>query len=84
MANLKTFVLVITLVLFAHLPAHAVQSQSIGQKLESLGKINGKFTFAVIGDSRSGDAVYKKIIGMVMERKPAFIINLGDVINHPS
>jgi len=83
MAYLKNFFLVITLVLFAYSSAHAVQAQVIGQKLASLEKINGKFTFAVIGDNRSGDDVYKKIIGMLMERRPDFVINLGDQIIHP-
>lgn len=83
MAYLKKSFLVIALVLFAYSSANAAQAQAIGQKLASLEKINGKFTFAVIGDNRAGDDIYKKIIGMAMERKPSFIINLGDMITHP-
>lgn len=83
MTYLKRFSLVVALVLFAYSSAYAAQSQAIGQKLASLEKINGKFTFAVIGDNRSGDDVYKKVLGMVMERRPDFVINVGDQIIHP-
>ena len=79
----KKSLLVIALVLFAYSSAYAAQAQAIGQKLASLEKINGKFTFAVIGDNRSGDDVYKKVLGMVMERRPDFVINVGDQIIHP-
>ena len=49
----------------------------------ALEKIGDKFSFIVIGDNRSGDEVYRKIISMAMERKPAFLINTGDMIATP-
>jgi len=63
--------------------AIAAQDQQLAQKLESLEKIQGKFSFIVIGDNRSGDDTYKKIISMIMERKPDFVVNTGDVITNP-
>lgn len=41
------------------------------------------YTFAVMGDNRSGDRVYSKILAEVMRRGPAFAINVGDVIPNP-
>lgn len=61
----------------------AAQDQQIQQKLSTLEKIGDKFSFIVIGDNRSGDEVYRKIISMTMERKPAFLINTGDMIATP-
>jgi len=61
----------------------AAQDRPLEQKLAALEKISGRFTFAVIGDNRAGDDIYRKVIGQVMERKPAFIINTGDQIDKP-
>ncbi len=41
------------------------------------------FKFAVIGDNRSGDRVYKKIVKGMMRRKPDLVFNTGDVIPNP-
>ncbi|MEK6744901.1 MAG: metallophosphoesterase [Nitrospirota bacterium] len=61
----------------------AAQDRPLQQKLAALEKITGKFTFAVIGDNRTGDDIYRKVIGQVLERKPAFIVNTGDQIEKP-
>ena len=71
------FVVVLTSVAFA------AQDQQVRQKLDVLEKIQGKFTFVVIGDNRSGDETYKKLVSMIMERKPDFVVNTGDMINKP-
>jgi len=63
--------------------AVAAQDQQIAQKLTVLEKIQGKFTFVVLGDNRSGDDTYRKIVSRAMERKPDFIINTGDMIAKP-
>jgi len=63
--------------------AFAAQDQQIAQKLVALEKIQGKFTFIVMGDNRSGDDIYRKIISLAMERKPDFIVNTGDMIATP-
>jgi 3',5'-cyclic AMP phosphodiesterase CpdA len=63
--------------------ALAAQDQQIQQKLIALEKIQGKFSFIVVGDNRSGDDTYKKIVSMIMERKPDFVVNTGDMIATP-
>jgi 3',5'-cyclic AMP phosphodiesterase CpdA len=61
----------------------SVHSRQMQQKLDALGNIQGKFTFAVFGDNRSGHDMYRKIVSLVMERQPDFIVNTGDQINKP-
>jgi 3',5'-cyclic AMP phosphodiesterase CpdA len=69
--------------LLATATSFAAQNQQIAQKLEALENIRGKFSFVVIGDSRSGDDTYRKLVSMIMERKPDFVVNTGDVIATP-
>ncbi len=64
-------------------PAPAVQNQQIAQKLAALEQLRGRFTFIVLGDNRSGDDNYRKIVAMIVERRPDFIINTGDMIAKP-
>jgi 3',5'-cyclic AMP phosphodiesterase CpdA len=61
----------------------AAQDQQIQKKLAALEKIEGKFSFIVIGDNRSGDDIYRKIVSMAMSRKPDFVVNTGDMIVTP-
>ena len=61
----------------------ASQNQQIAQKLVALEKIPGKFSFIVMGDNRSGDDIYTKIISLAMDQKPDFIVNVGDMITNP-
>lgn len=63
--------------------AFAAQDQQIQQKLAALEKLPGKFTFVVFGDNRSGDDTYRKLVSMIRERKPEFVINVGDMIATP-
>ena len=63
--------------------AIAAQDQQIQQKLATLEKIGPRFSFIVIGDNRSGDEIYRKIVAMAMERKPDFVVNTGDMITTP-
>lgn len=39
------------------------------------------FTFAVCGDSRMGDEVYKEILRRVEQDNVAFLVNTGDLVN---
>jgi predicted phosphodiesterase len=73
----------VLLFLLAAAGAFAAQDQQIAQKLAALEKIQGKFTFVVLGDNRSGDEVYRKIVSMIIERKPDFVVNTGDLIATP-
>ena len=42
--------------------------------------LKNPFTFAVIGDNRSGQETYKKLVSMIAKDDPAFVMNTGDVI----
>jgi len=39
------------------------------------------FTFAVCGDNRQGDAIYRKVLDMVVRDGCAFLINTGDLVS---
>jgi 3',5'-cyclic AMP phosphodiesterase CpdA len=80
---LREYIFLVLFGTFAALSAFAAQDQQIAQKLAALEKINGKFTFVVLGDNRSGDDIYRKIVAQVMDRKPDFVINTGDMIATP-
>ncbi len=82
MRSVKTWALFLLVLVNAGI-AFAAQDQQIAQKLAALEKIQGKFSFVVIGDNRSGDDTYKKIVSMILERKPDFVVNTGDMIVTP-
>lgn len=69
--------------MLAYSAAFTAQASTIEQKLASLEQISGRFTFAVLGDSRSGDAIYKEFVGKIAAGGPAFVVNVGDVIFMP-
>ncbi len=78
--QLRAWSTILLLFLLSSAPVFSAQDQQIGQKLATLEKIQGRLTFIVLGDNRSGDDAYRKLISMAMERKPAFIVNTGDQI----
>ncbi len=78
----KTLIILL-LILVAVSLSFAGQDQQIAQKLAALEKIQGKFSFVVLGDNRSGGDVYRKIVSMAMDRKPDFVVNTGDMIASP-
>ncbi len=82
MRNKKIITILLLLLAWAG-TAIAGQDQQIAQKLAVLEKVQGKFTFVVVGDNRSGDEIYKKLLTLVMERKPNLIVNTGDLIATP-
>lgn len=59
------------------------KSPTLKRELAKLSSIKGSFSFAVMGDNRSGDRVYKKIVHLIMVQKPLFVVNTGDVIPNP-
>jgi len=79
----KTIPTLLLLLVFAVSSSFAAQDQQIQQKLAVLEAIQGKFTFIVLGDNRSGDDIYRKLISQAMARTPAFIVNTGDLIATP-
>ncbi len=63
-------------------PAFAT-SKAMQKTLGELKATTGDYTFAVVGDNRSGDRVYAKIAAGMMQRKPNVVFNTGDLIPHP-
>lgn len=83
MLNRNYFSFIFLVILLVARLGIAAQNQQIQQKLPALEKIQGKFSFIVIGDNRTGHDIYSKVVQMAMERKPAFIVNTGDQISTP-
>ena len=61
----------------------AGQNETTQKRIALLEKTAGAFSFVVLGDNRSGDDRYAKLISLAMERRPHFIVNTGDQIPHP-
>ena len=83
--DVRKYTIISLLFTFAMLvsTAFAAQDQQIQQKVAALEKLTGKFTFVVFGDNRSGDDTYRKLVSMIVARKPAFVVNVGDMIVTP-
>jgi predicted phosphodiesterase len=62
----------------------AVSIREVSQNIERVKSIQPPFQFAVLGDSRDGKRVYTQLIQKILERKPHFIIHLGDMISKAS
>jgi len=58
-------------------------SEAPNSKAAVTEKIHGKFSFVVLGDNRSGDEVYQKLLKMAVSRNPDFMVNTGDQIASP-
>src|SRR3972149_1927661 len=78
--NMVKYFLVVVLSLYLASGVFAGQNQQIKETLAALDALQGKFTFIVLGDNRSGDDIYSKLVAMMMEREPAFIVNTGDQV----
>ena len=76
-----TFFLLIFLIPY---PSHAGSIRDLSQSVERVKSIESPVQFAVLGDSRDGKRVYTQLIQRILERKPHFIIHLGDMISNPS
>ncbi len=57
--------------------------ETLSHKLDRLSKLQGSFTFAVLGDTRSGGNDYSEIVRRVMEHRPDFVAHTGDMVNSP-
>ncbi len=76
--------LLLGVVLLISWPAYAGSIRDVSQNIEEVRSIEPPFQFALIGDSRDGAKVYVRLMGRILERKPHFLIHLGDMIPHPS
>jgi predicted phosphodiesterase len=61
----------------------AASIREVSQNIESVRSIQPPFQFALVGDSRDGEKVYRQLMQRFLERKPNFIIHLGDMITRP-
>lgn len=74
--------IVIGILCCASRPA-AADSPALRGVLSRLAATSGPVTFAILGDNRSGDRVYQKVIQRMLARAPLFVMNTGDVIPNP-
>ena len=70
-------------VLLISFPSYAGSIRDVSQSIEEVKSVELPFQFALIGDSRDGEKVYVRLMGRALERKPHFLIHLGDMIPHP-
>jgi hypothetical protein len=71
-------------VLLISFPSYAGTIRDVSQNIEKVKSIEPPFQFVLIGDSRDGEKVYVRLMGRVLERKPHFLIHLGDMVPHTS
>lgn len=60
------------------LEAGATHGAEISPRLDN----PGKFTFAVLGDSRNNPVIHRAILDRIQRTEAIFAINLGDIVNH--
>lgn len=70
-------------ILLASLPSYGGSIREVVQSIERVKSTASPFQFAVLGDSRDGEKVYTQLLQMILERKPDFVIHLGDMISKP-
>lgn len=61
----------------------AASIREVSQNIERVKSIQPPFRFALIGDSRDGEKIYTQLMKRILERKPNFIIHLGDMVAKP-
>ncbi len=71
------------IVLLISIPCYAGSIKEVNQSIKQVQSIGPPFRFAVMGDSRDGEKVYIQLEKRALERKPHFIIHLGDMIPIP-
>ncbi len=77
--------LMLVLVLFLNGSTSLADSiREVSQNAEKVKAIQPPFRFAVIGDSRDGLKTYTRLMERILERRPDFIIHLGDMVSKPS
>jgi len=80
---IKSLAFLLTLLLIFS-PVYAASIREVSQNVEKVKSIEPPFQFAVLGDSRDGEKVYTQLIQRILERRPHFIIHLGDMIAKPN
>ncbi len=62
---------------------YARSIKDVSQSVKQVQSIESQFQFVVVGDSRDGENVYTQLMKTAVERKPRFLIHLGDMIPNP-
>ncbi len=75
-------ILFLPFLLFAF-DSYAGSIREVSQNIERVKAVISPLQFAVLGDSRDGEKVYTRLVEKILERKPDFIIHLGDMISKP-
>ncbi len=70
-------------ILFLPLVAYSGSIKDVSQSIKQVQSIERPFQFVVIGDSQNGEEVYTQLMRALVERKPRFLIHLGDMIHIP-
>ncbi|MGB9629140.1 MAG: metallophosphoesterase family protein [Thermodesulfobacteriota bacterium] len=63
--------------------SYAGSIRDVNQSIEQVKTLPSSFQFGLIGDSRDGDNVYRKLLQAILGRRPNFIIHLGDMVSKP-
>jgi hypothetical protein len=63
--------------------SYAGSIKEVSQNIKQAQSIESPFQFALIGDSQRGQKVYTELLRKIIDRKPNFLIHLGDMINEP-
>jgi hypothetical protein len=77
-------VLLIGVALLISSPSYAGSIREVTRSIQQVQSIEPPFQFAVIGDSRDGEKVYSRLIQKILDRRPSFMIHLGDMIPKPA
>lgn len=80
---LKRVALSVVAVCLSVFVSFAGTDEALSRKLDTLRKIGGSVTFAVIGDTRSGGSDYQDLLNRLMKYNPGFVANTGDMVNSP-
>ena len=75
-------ILFLSFLLFAF-DSYAGSIREVSRNIERVQSVVPPFQFAVVGDSRDGEKVSTRLLEKILERKPDFIIHLGDMIAKP-
>ena len=62
---------------------YAGSIKDVSQSVKEVQSVEPPFRFAVVGDNRDGEKVYNQLMRAIVERKPNFLIHLGDMIPYP-
>ena len=81
--RLKRGLILLLFLFFYSLPSYAGSIQEVSQNITKVKSLEPPYQFAVLGDSRDGDRVYKQLLTRILGRRPGFIIHVGDMIAQP-